>query len=52
MEEWKQVSFSDESNIEVINEKNKVLLKRFKFGKYSNCFVGPWWHGGDGKDDI
>ena len=45
LEKWKQVIFSCESNFEVMNRKSKVLVKRFKSEKYSNCFIVPRYLG-------
>jgi hypothetical protein len=52
VEDWSRVIFSDESNFEVINRKNRFLVKRLKHEKYLHRFLQPRLQGGGGSVGI
>ena len=52
IEEWSRVIFSDESNFEVINRKNRIRVKRFQNEKFNENFIQPRVQGGGGSAGI
>lgn len=52
VERWSRVIFSDESNFEVINRKNRIIVKRFACEKFHERFVQPRVQGGGGSAGI
>lgn len=52
VDDWSKVIFSDESNFEVINRKNRVIVKRYQYEKYKKQFCVPRIQKGGGSVGI
>ena len=52
VEQWRKVTFSDESNFELTNRKKRVVVMSYKNEKYNPCFIMSRGQGGGGSIGI